>query len=342
MTRSRSVTEMDLLRDPDLGVRTEALLYVTREMRVDPLRQLEELGEFEDFSIRAGMAAFLASPGPSQNLDAAHVMLSTMAQSEGKAGLNDRLQAARVLSLVPGLFTDLRILLIGDPEIAVARQAIGAVSVVMRDEVVAALIGALARSELATDAAIKLAQYGNAIVPELARRLQDPATPLESRRELPQVLVRVGTPVAEEVLIEGLLQADVTLRHRVIASLNKLHDLHPEVRLDEQLIELVLAAEIAGHYRSYQVLGPLRQQLKEDDPVLQGLSQSMEQELERIFRLMGLRFPGPGLHDAYVGLRSSSGIVRANALEFLDNVLKPELRRLLVPLLDSQVSVDER
>ena len=332
----------DLLRDPDIGVRTEALLYVTREMRVDPLRQLEELGEFEDFSIRAGMAAFLASPGPSQNLDAARVMLSTMAGSEGKAGVNDRLQAARVLSLVPGLFTDLLIRLIGDSEVAVVRQAIGAASVVMRAEVVAALLEALARPELAADAAIKLAQYGNAIVPELARRLQEPATSLEIKRELPQVLVRIGTPVAEEVLIEGLLQADVTLRHRVIASLNKLRDVHPDVRIDEQLVELVLAAEIAGHYRSYQVLGPLREQLKEDDPVRQGLSQSMEQELERIFRLMGLRFPGPGLHDAYVGLRSSSGIVRANALEFLDNVLKPELRRLLVPLLDSHVSVDER
>ena len=37
-----------------------------------------------------------------------------------------------------------------------------------------------------------------------------------------------------------------------------------------------------------------------------------------------------------------SSAVRANALEFLDNVLKPELRRLLVPLLDTQVSIDER
>lgn len=337
---SRTATAM--LRDPDIGVRTEALLYVTREMRVDPLRQLEDLGEFEDFSIRAGMAAFLASPGPSQNLDAARVMLTTMARSEGKAGVNDRLQAARVLSLVPGLFTDLLILLIGDPDAAVARQAIGAASVVMRGEVVAALLGALARPELAADAAIKLAQYGNAIVSELARRLQDPATSVEIKRELPQVLVRIGTPIAEGVLIEGLLQADVTLRHRVIASLNKLHDLHPDVRIDEQLVELVLAAEIAGHYRSYQVLGPLREQLKDDDSVLKALSQSMEQELERIFRLMALLFHGPGLHDAYVGLRSASGIVRANALEFLDNVLKPELRRLLVPLLDSQVTIDER
>lgn len=337
---SRRATE--LLRDPDLGVRTEALLYVTREMRVDPLRQLEELGEFEDFSIRAGMAAFLASPGPSQNLEAARVILMAMAQSDGKAGLRDRLQAARVLSLVPGLFTDLLLLLMADPNAGVARQAIGAVSVVMREEVVAALLASLARPELAADAAARLARYGNAIVPELARRLHDPATAVEIKRELPQVLVRIGTPVAEEHLIGGLLQADVMLRHRVIASLNKVHDMHPDVRIDEQLVELVLAAEIAGHYRSYQVLGPLRDQLKDDDPVLQALRQSMEQELERIFRLMGLLFQGPGLHDAYVGVRSTDAIVRANSLEFLDNVLKPELRRLLVPLLDSHVTNDER
>ena len=49
-----------------------------------------------------------------------------------------------------------------------------------------------------------------------------------------------------------------------------------------------------------------------------------------------------GLHDAYIGLRSSDELVRANSLELLDNVLDPELRHLLVPLLDSQVSIDER
>ena len=332
----------ELLRDADLGVRTEALLYVTREMRVDPLSQLEELGDFEDFSIRAGMAAFLASPGPSQNLDAARVILTAMAQSEGEPGLRDRLQAARVLSLVPGLFTDLLLLLIRDPEVAVARQAVAAASVVMREEVVEALAGALARPELSSDAAVKLARYGDALVPELARRLQDSATPVAVKRELPQVLVRIGTPAAMEVLVEGLLQADVTLRHRVIASLNKLRDMHPEVRIDEQLVELVLAAEIAGHYRSYQLLDPLRAQVKGEDAVLDAIHQSMEQELERIFRLMGLLVHGPGFHDAYVGIRSTNPTVRDNALEFLETVLKPELRRLLLPLLDSQVTIDER
>ena len=34
--------------------------------------------------------------------------------------------------------------------------------------------------------------------------------------------------------------------------------------------------------------------------------------------------------------------MRANALEFLDNILQPQVRSLIVPLLDSQVSVRER
>ena len=333
---------MEMLRDSDPGVRTEALLYVTREMRVDPLRQLEELGDVEDFSIRAGMAAFLASPGPSQNLDAARVLLETMARSEDEDGVRDRIQAARVLSLVPGLFNDLLVQLIADPDESVARQAIQATSVVLRDEVASALLAALARPELTANAADRLARYGNALVPRLTQCLHDEHTPVAVRREVPQVLVRIGTPVALEVLIEGLLQSDVTLRQRVIASLNKLHDVHPEVHIDPQLVELVLAAEIAGHYRSYQVLGPLREHLKDDDPGLEGLRRSMDQELERIFRLMGLLVSGPGLHDAYVGVRSGNPTVRENALEYLDNILKPDLRRLLLPLIDSHVTIQER
>ena len=72
------------------------------------------------------------------------------------------------------------------------------------------------------------------------------------------------------MLIGSLLHADPTLRHRVIASLNKLRTVHPEVKLDPAAVELLLAAEIVGHYRSYQVLGPLQERLRPGDQVLAG------------------------------------------------------------------------
>ena len=333
---------IEMLRDRDLGVRTEALLYLSRVHRVDPLRQIAELGDFEDFSIRAGMAAFLAAPGPSQNLEAARAILKEMVEATGTTAARERQEAARLLARLPEEFDALFGPLFADESPLVARQAIRSASLHPREGLVTPLMTALGRDEVADDAAEALAKYGDAVLPSLSAALRSDATPAEVRRELPQVLFRIGTAGAERVLMDGLLQTDVTVRHNVIASLNKLQAGHPSVRVDQHLVELVLAAEIAGHYRSYQALGPLRAQLKDDDPILQALRRSMELEIERIFRLMKLLFPRIALHDAYVGVRSSNPLIRANALEFLEHVLKPELRQVLVPLIDSQVSLDER
>lgn len=332
-----------MLRDSDIGVRTEALLYLSREAGIDPLRQIQELGDFEDFSIRAGAAAFLAARGPSRNLDAARVLIEGMAASHGPDGRRDRIEAGRLIGAVGEreLF-DLLPPLIADADPDVARQAVRAAHQLAIEDLVPPLILALGRAEIAEDAADALARLGNVVIPAIVEALHDDAMPVEVRREIPSVLLRVGTMEAEEALVASLLESDGTVRHRIIASLNKLRAARPDIRIDPTIVELLLAAEIAGHYRSYQVLGPLQRQLKDDDPVLEALRHSMEQELERVFRLMALLFPQSGLHDAYVGLRSSNPVIRANALELLDNVLKPELRHLLVPLLDSLVTVEER
>jgi AAA family ATP:ADP antiporter len=333
---------VELLHDPDLGVRTEALLYLSREHGVDPLARIESLGDFPDFSIRAGMAAFLASPGPAQNLDAARALLEAMIRAGGSDGARERAEAARLIALVPGAFADVLPALIADPDAQVAREAIRTARTILHEITIDPLVAALGRAPVSDDAAGALAAFGNRIVPFIASRLRDDGVPLDVRRELPAVLVRIGTAEAEQILIDSLLHADPTLRHRVVASLNKLRLVHPEVQIDRNAVELLLAAEIAGHYRSYQVLGPLQARLRETDPALHRLRELMEHEIERIFRLMALLFPHAGLHDAYEGVRSSNPVIRGNAMELLDNVLTPDLRQVIVPLLDSHVTVAER
>ena len=93
-----------LVKDPDLGVRTEALLYLTAFDPMDPLQRIEALGDFEDFSIQAALVAFLARPGRAQNLDAAKLLLSKMVEEKGDAGRRARLEAARLLSILPDAF----------------------------------------------------------------------------------------------------------------------------------------------------------------------------------------------------------------------------------------------
>lgn len=331
-----------LLHDPALEVRTEALLYLAHHTRLDPVSRLQELGDFPDFSIRAGIVAYLAYAGKTQNLDAARVLLDGMVSEGGRAGRRSRLEAAKLIAALPDEFGDALLTLLRDEDPEVTRSAIRAAGRLGRRDAIRPLIGLLGHPEHSGEAADALVRLGDPIVGTLRDHLIDDRVPIESRREIPGVLARVATPAAQRVLVESLLQSDAALRFRIIASLNKLRQLNPDLTLDSALVETVLAAEIMGHYRSYQVLGRLHETLDPDDPVVLALKQSMEHEMERIFRLMGLLFPSYDLHSAYVGLQSTKATVRANALEFLDNVLKPQLRALVVPLFDAQVGTAER
>lgn len=328
-----------LLYDKDLTVRTEALLFIAHHARIDPLERIEQVGNFEDFSIRSAMVSFLASPGPTQNLEAAHVILGTMVRD---GNVRTVIEAARLLHRLPPEFGEELGELLASTKVDVLRPAIAAVGHARSRANVPRLIELLGHAELAEDASAALAHLGSAVVPALAERLEDPSAPAAVRRQLPSVLQRIGTAAAEAVLTENLLDPDTVVRFRVLTALNKLRAAGSSRPLDVKLVETVLAAEIMGHLRSYQILGTLGGRLDGSAPVADALHDSMTHEVERIFRLIKLLLPEYDLHSAFVGLQSDNRAVHDNALEFLEHVLQPSLRNLLVPLLDSAVSIAQR
>jgi len=330
-----------LLRDPDLSVRTEALLYLSENFGIDPLEKVRELGDVAGFSIRAGMVAFLARPGPAQNLDAARAILAGMVLETDADGTRVRLEAARLIERLPDEFEVELAALLRDTDPAVAKQACHAVARLKKVDQSTAVALRLGDHDLQDAAAKTLCALGERVIPHLRDLLLDERGPIEARREIPSVLAQIGSVSAQEVLFESLLHGDTLLRHRVVTSLNQLRDLHPQLRFDPEAVEMLLLAEIMGHYRSYQVLGALGD-MSEEQPVVIGLRRSMEKEVERIFRLLGLLASQTDLHSAYVGLQSADVVVRSNALEFLEHVLRPQLRSLVVPLVDGQVTPKER
>jgi ATP:ADP antiporter, AAA family len=332
-----------LLRDTDLNVRTEALLYLTRHAHVDPLELTEEVGDFADFSVRSAVVAFLARPGQAQNLEAAQQILTSMVHEPGEDRQRQRVEAARLLGELPDCFDPLLSNLLADPSPVIAREAIHSAGKLSKRRLVPDLLDRLAHHELRAEAAKALGEFGDSIVGTLRDHLRDSSVAVEARREIPTIMVKIGTPAAAQVLMENLLESDTTLRFRTVSALNKLKRIHPEIETDTQMLETVLAAEILGHYRSYQILDKLGTADKSgEDRVARALTESMQQELERIFRLLGLLYPHLAVHSAYLGLQSKNVSVYDNALEFLENVLKPQLREMLVPLLDGKISVPER
>lgn len=332
-----------LLQDSDLEVRTEALLYLAHHAHIDPLERIQELGDFADFSIRSAMTAFLARPGDTQNLEAARELLSTMVAEAGPEGTRTRAEAARLLGILPDDFGPLLGQLLADSDVEVVREAIRSIGKLRKRRLVPDVLDRFSNPQLVPDITEALVHFGDSILGNIRDNLADPAVPMFVRRELPALLGTIGTQGASYALMEHVLDPDTTLRRLVLFALTKLQRANPELKCDAQFLETALAAETLGHYRSYQILQKLgTMRVGEQDQVAQALTESMKQEIERIFRLLELLYPRHDFSSAYIGLQSKSMTVHDNALEFLDTVLKRQLREMLVPLLDGKVSATER
>jgi len=302
------------IHDEDASVRAEALLYLTGATGVDPLERVDNLHAIQAQSVTTAIALHLARPGPDQNLVAVRILIDRAMERTETEGELARIEAATLVAVLPAGFDDVLVRLLTDPSLDVVRAA--------------------------RRAAVSM---GERAVPAIGRALEDTSQSSELRAELADVLERIGSADAEQLLVGFLLDGDPSVRLRVVAALNKLRQRHPGRRLERELLETVLAAEVLGHYRSYQILGSMLSAGNLTGASL--LNESIAQEVERIFRLMKLLFPDDDLHSVYVGLKSDNAVIHANAMEFLEHtlqVLPPPTRNVLLPLFDHDVSIADR
>jgi AAA family ATP:ADP antiporter len=121
-----------------------------------------------------------------------------------------------------------------------------------------------------------------------------------------------------------------------VKALNKIRARNPDAKLDPQLIDARLLAEIRQHYELLLLFyspsmageGAGRQLLR------RALKERLDHHLEMVFRLLGLRFPIQEIHDAYAGLRSADASIRAKAAEFVESLLSAPLKQYLIPIID--------
>jgi AAA family ATP:ADP antiporter len=330
-----------LLRDPTLEVRTEALLYLSRHADVDPLKHLSDLGVFPDFSVRAAVVAVLARLGEDR-VEAAEPLFLSMAGEEGPAGRRTRLEAARLAERLPLPFEEALRGLVEDEDEEVARTAIRAAARHGAAPFVGSLLAQLGRPPLVEEASTALVAAGDATLEPVSLALADPRCDRAVRRAIPGVLERIGTPEAASVLAEHLLEGDATLRLRTLVALVHIRDQHKDIALDPGGLEAALGAEVLGHYRSYQILGHVSSPDPGQETVERGLRAAMREELERIFRLLDLLHPRRDFRSAWAALRSGNAFIHGQALDLLDSALRPEMKRLLVPLVDPEVTEEQR
>jgi len=330
-----------LLGDPDLEVRTEALLYLARHADVDPVTRAQDLGGFSDAALRGAVISVLARLG-GDRLETARLAFEAMVEDERPEAEESRLQAARLAERLPLVFEDPLRRLIQDDDPEIAGAAIRAARRHGGGPFAKDLVTRLGERACREEAWAALAGAGSAACRALATALEEPHPAPDLLRAAPEILEQIGTDEAAEVLSSCLLQGNAEFRLHVIKVLGRMRDRRPGLVVDPQVLEAVVAAEILGHYRSYQILGALELSTLEQEPTTRNLRVAMLEELERVFLLLGLLYQGIDFRAAWEGLRSGNPVLHDQALDLLESELKPEMRNLLVPLVDPVVHGAER
>ena len=196
------------------------------------------------------------------------------------------------------------------------------------------LLELLGQREVRGAARAALVAYGPEGLAFLDQALGDASLPLELRRHVPRTIALFDPAPAAAVLERRILDERVgAVRYRMLRGLNRLVA-SSGVELDPELLARATRATAEGvfralHWRSVLESGALQVPARRTaghDLLVQLLRDKESQAIERLLRLLALRYRGEDFRDIHRGLRSRNPRARASGRELLENLLRPPLR----------------
>jgi len=184
-----------------------------------------------------------------------------------------------------------------------------------------------------------LVAYGDDAIPQLAARFADRTAPPRIRESIPRVLALIPSVQSAELLMSGLNDTNDRVRFAALRSLGRLRAKHPEMVPDAEAIALRLNDEIRKAYR-YQEWVLSVAPSDETRLLVHTLQEKSSKTIDRIFRLLAMKHPPAELYAASKALASPNGRVRANAIEYLDNLLEGRDKKWVLGLIEEKPSLE--
>ncbi|MEW5975094.1 MAG: Npt1/Npt2 family nucleotide transporter [Acidobacteriota bacterium] len=329
-----------LLQDSDLQVRIEAIHYLCLASDIAPPEQLKGFLRERDYSIVSAAIGCLSKYRWESELLIDEEFFATALGERGPHRETARIAAAAALGLLDASSPLQRHLggLLEDESHEVVKNAMHSAGRNQMREAVPRIIRKLENRHLRAEARDALLKFGTRIVGTLRDYLNDPSESMVVRAAIPKILSQIRSQEAVDALTSSVDLADQFLGYRVLKALNKMRSSFPELKFDDQVVDSLILEELKDYYRFAFILRFKDREDQIQQPVVQllvkALQERMDQKLERVFRLLGLRYPPADIYSAYNGLRSRKSHQRASAIEFLDNLLVPKLKQLLFPILE--------
>jgi AAA family ATP:ADP antiporter len=190
-----------------------------------------------------------------------------------------------------------------------------------------------------------LAAFGARICGILGDYLADDSLPLGVRRQIPRVLKLIQEQQSVDVLLRSLGGPELSIRAAVLYALSHLRERAPRLNYGETFVSEHILKEARHYFDLYSALEPFRDHKDTRTAtglLVRSLEERLRQTIERLFRLLGLRYSHEDMHAAYLAVRGRRREKFLAALDFLDTVLDRPLKRVLLPLLDSSEGLAER
>lgn len=320
------------IEDNDLYVRGAAMLYAARMMRQDSSLK-EQPGIRKHFDRLAGSMGVLNESDPEI------VYIKTIsARVAGIAGDS---------KLYPYLH-----LMLNDSNLDVVRQAIVSAGRSKQSEFIPVLIPFLGKKYLRIKAREALAEFGEEVIAPLAKYLEHESSDWKIKLSIPRVLSLIGSSKSVKVLLKHIDQSDLILRYEIIKALSRLRQKYSNLKIDNQKVKDHIYDESRNYFKVLAMLNyqlsfrklngsfdrkdiDLKKVEKAQVLLIKALEERLDNNLERIFRLLGLRYVPQDMYNAYLGVLSRKSDLQANSIEFLDNILEPRLKRLIIPIVEA-------
>ncbi|PHN04701.1 Npt1/Npt2 family nucleotide transporter [Flavilitoribacter nigricans] len=211
------------------------------------------------------------------------------------------------------------------------------------------LIEFLGDKQYAPAANDALLHFGNLALPALAQKMADQESSIELRRTIPNLVKKMGTQEAVDFLFARFDYPDQVIRFEVLRGLNYLNTNFAHLKFQrKQIMQSILeearlySDTLAILYAQNQRQIPGEESFSRQMALAEGRSSlirllegRLDRNLERIFRLLGLQYPPDDIFSIYKGIQSKQSDLRNDALEFLDNLLEANLKKVLIPLVET-------
>ena len=353
------LTILELIKSEHQEIRIAAFMYLLKHGKEEKIKLIEVYSNTDDpYLSLSALLAFVKISQSSFTLRSREFIRKKIAEKELMLELNNdsKLQEFLQIEILKirselGEIEDLKAIqtALKNSNDLIVEEAIKAAASTLNSLFIKNLIELLADKKYRKEVKFALYNFGLPMIAELGLRVANNEIHTESLKFIPSVLELFNSQKAVAELFVLLDHNDLAVRLEAIRSLNKVQINFPELNIKRRdVVEKINAeskiylqtlnmmhTQLLVGFKKNEIAQSQNSELAEARRSLMILLESrMESHLERIFGLLGLSYPPEEMNKAYEAIQGEETDMRINAIEYLDNLLDGDLKRILIPIVE--------